>query len=96
MTTKAKPRAAQAAFRPRMDEARQLVEAQGEQRSVGRVLLSADDLRDFGVRHSRVQLWKLVKAGLFPAPIKISTNRNAWIHDEVIAWVAERAAERAA
>jgi prophage regulatory protein len=96
MTTKVKPRAAQAACRPRMNEARQLIEAQGEQRSVGRVLLSADDLRDFGVRHSRVQLWKLVKAGQFPAPIKISTNRNAWIHDEVIAWVEARAAERAA
>jgi predicted DNA-binding transcriptional regulator AlpA len=95
MTTK--PRAAQAAYRPKMDEARQLAAAQQtDQRNAGRLLLSADDLRNLGVPYSRVQLWKMVKAGLFVAPIKISPNRNAWIHDEVIAWVAARAAERAA
>jgi prophage regulatory protein len=65
-----------------------------EQRSVGRVLLSADDLWGLGLRYSRVQLWKLVKAGLFPAPIKISANRNAWLQHEVLAWIEQRAAER--
>jgi hypothetical protein len=66
-----------------------------EQRSEGRVLLSADDLwLEFGIRFSKVQLWKQVKLGLFPAPIKISANRNAWIRDEVVAWIAARMDER--
>jgi prophage regulatory protein len=58
------------------------------------VLLSADDLWAMGVRYSKVQLWKQVKAGLFPAPIKVSTNRNAWVRDEVLAWIEARMAER--
>jgi predicted DNA-binding transcriptional regulator AlpA len=36
----------------------------------------------------------MVKCGLFPAPIKLSLNRNAWIRDEVIAWVETRMRER--
>lgn len=94
MTTKTKPRAAQVAYQPTIDEARRQTEAQQFKQRVERVLLSADDLRDLGVRHSRVQLWKLIKAGLFPKPIKISENRRAWIQQEVLDWITQRAAER--
>ena len=61
-----------------------------------RLLLSPDDLRDLGIRFSRAQLWKKVKRGEFPPPIKLSTNRSAWVADEVQAWICARMSERAA
>jgi prophage regulatory protein len=67
-----------------------------EQRSVERVLLSAEDLWAMGICYSRVQLWKMVKAGLFPTPIKLSKARNAWVQQEVLDWVEARRAERVA
>ena len=67
-----------------------------QRRGVPKVLLSAEDLREFGVSYSRVQLWKMVRDGLFPPPIKISTNRNAWVASEVTAWLEARMNERAA
>jgi predicted DNA-binding transcriptional regulator AlpA len=60
------------------------------------LLLNSDDLRDLGIRYSRAQLWKLVQAGEFPAPIKISQQRSAWIAAEIDAWLETRKAERAA
>jgi predicted DNA-binding transcriptional regulator AlpA len=65
-----------------------------EQRSFGRVLLSAEDLWQLGFRYSRVQLWKLVKAGLFPAPIKLSANRNAYLLSQLLTFIEQRVAER--
>jgi predicted DNA-binding transcriptional regulator AlpA len=76
------------------EQARRAAQAKHEARSVGRELLSAEDLWAFGITFSRVQLWKQVKLGLFPAPIKLSANRNAFIKDEVAAWVEARKAER--
>jgi predicted DNA-binding transcriptional regulator AlpA len=88
-----------AAINPHPQFSQQVVEhdverERAEQRSVGRMLLSAEDLWAFGIRYSKVQLWKQVKAGLFPAPIKISANRNAWIRDEIVAWIKARVNER--
>lgn len=68
--------------------------AEPEARSAGRELLSAEDLWAFGVTFSKVHLWQQVKRGLFPAPIKLSANRNAWIRGEVEAWVEARKRER--
>jgi prophage regulatory protein len=67
-----------------------------EQRSVRRVLLSADDLWAMGIRYSRTQLWKLTKQGRFPKPVKISDSRSAYVASEVEAWLEERKNERAA
>jgi len=41
-------------------------------------------------RTSRVYLWRAVRAGTFPAPIKLSENRIAWRRPEVEAWIASR------
>lgn len=60
------------------------------------LLLSASDLYDLGVRYSRAQLHKMVLSGAFPRPIKISTQRSAWVASEIEAWLATRMAERAA
>jgi prophage regulatory protein len=84
-------------YKQKLKDARQQVEEkQTEQQMQRRVLLSAEDLWQFGCRYSRVQLWKLVKAKQFPAPIKLSSNRNAWLLSEVLAWVEQRVAERGA
>jgi predicted DNA-binding transcriptional regulator AlpA len=35
---------------------------------------------------SRVQLWRDVKAGRFPAPVEVGPNAIGWFEDEVAAW----------
>jgi predicted DNA-binding transcriptional regulator AlpA len=39
---------------------------------------------------SRVQLWRDIRAGLFPAPIELGPNSIAWFTDEIEAWKAAR------
>jgi hypothetical protein len=36
----------------------------------------------------RMGRWRAVKAGTFPAPIRISPNRIAWYEHEVLDWLA--------
>ena len=45
---------------------------------------------------SDTTLWRMVKRGELPAPIRISAGRIAWIEPEVDAQIAARARERAA
>lgn len=40
---------------------------------------------------SDTTLWRRVKDGTFPAPIKISENCVAWRERDVNAWIEERA-----
>ena len=42
------------------------------------------------VPKSRVQRWRDIKAGKFPAPIEIGPNKLGWYQDEVDAWLASR------
>lgn len=37
---------------------------------------------------SRSTIWDKVARGTFPAPIKLSANRSAWRHSDLIAWQA--------
>ena len=73
-----------------------------EKRSAGRTglsnkqLLSFEDLRTLGLRWSRQWLHAQVKAGKFPAPLKLGPATNAWLRAEWDRWLAERAAERGA
>lgn len=46
------------------------------------------------VPYSRSQIYHLVAAGDFPAPLKLGPRASAWVEAEVIAWVDERMAER--
>lgn len=39
---------------------------------------------------SRVQLWRDVRAGTFPAPIRLGPNAIGFFSDEVDAWLASR------
>jgi predicted DNA-binding transcriptional regulator AlpA len=61
-----------------------------------RLLLSCDDLRDMGIRFSRGQLYKLIAAGAFPAPVSVSTRGRAWVASEISAWVEAKKAGRTA
>lgn len=42
---------------------------------------------------STMSLWRWVRDGRFPAPVKMS-GRNYWRRDEIDAWLAERSAVR--
>lgn len=59
-------------------------------------LLSYEDLKAKGIGYSRVHLWRLVRAGKFPAPVKLADGyRNSWVEEEVDALIAARMAARA-
>ncbi len=38
----------------------------------------------------RVQRWRCVKAGTFPAPIQLGPNSVGWYEDEIDQWLADR------
>ena len=38
----------------------------------------------------RVQRWRRIKAGTFPAPVQLGPNSIGWYEDEIDAWLAER------
>lgn len=46
------------------------------------------------VPYSRVQVWRLEKAGQFPRRIKLGPNRVGWLQSEVERWLKERLASR--
>jgi prophage regulatory protein len=39
---------------------------------------------------SRVQLWRDIRAGRFPAPIELGPNSVGWYRAEIDAWLAAR------
>jgi prophage regulatory protein len=39
---------------------------------------------------SRVQRWRRVRSGTFPAPVQLGPNSIGWFEDEVEAWLAKR------
>jgi predicted DNA-binding transcriptional regulator AlpA len=39
---------------------------------------------------SRVQLWRDVRDGRFPAPIELGRNSIGWFEDEIDHWLASR------
>jgi prophage regulatory protein len=39
---------------------------------------------------SRPTIWRLIRAGNFPASVKVSPGRVAWDADAVEAWIAAR------
>jgi prophage regulatory protein len=57
-------------------------------------LIPYEGLEAKGIPHSKPQLWRLVKEGEFPKPVRIGGCRNAWVESEIDAYIAERIAER--
>jgi len=42
------------------------------------------------VKRSRSQIWRDIKAGLFPAPRQTGRGSVAWVESEILDWVASR------
>jgi prophage regulatory protein len=58
-------------------------------------LLSRSDLRERGIRFSKMHLWRLCRGGKFPRPVKIGGgNRNTWIESEIDAYLDAAIASR--
>ncbi|SIT53161.1 Prophage CP4-57 regulatory [Mesorhizobium prunaredense] len=58
-------------------------------------LLSTADLKPVkGIRYSRVHINRLVKAGLFPKPVKIGPNCSGFVEEEIDAWLQAKIEER--
>lgn len=43
---------------------------------------------------SRSSIYELIAAGRFPRPVPLTTTARAWVEAEVLAWAADRIAER--
>lgn len=54
------------------------------------ILLTFLHLQEMGIPFCRVHLGRLVKAGKFPAPIRLSTNRVAWRRADIEEWLKTR------
>jgi len=55
-------------------------------------LLKLNEVED-RIRLKRAKIYELIEAGDFPAPIKLSPGRSAWLADDVAAWVHRKAEE---
>ncbi len=53
-----------------------------------RVVRLPDVLARVGL--SRSTLWRLIKAGQFPKPIKLGGRAVGWIEEEIDEWIASR------
>lgn len=63
------------------------------------VALQAHDLRKLPVvcrqtGQSAATIYRSIKAGTFPAPVKTGVRASAWVGAEINAWIAERIAQR--
>jgi prophage regulatory protein len=58
-------------------------------------LLDYTDLRARGIKYSRPHLWRMWTAGLFPKPVKVSPQRNAWLESDIDEWIENLVADRA-
>jgi prophage regulatory protein len=56
-------------------------------------LLDYDDLANKGIKFSDTHIFRLIRAGDFPKPVKIG-NRNHWVEDEIGRFIADKLAQR--
>ncbi len=54
-------------------------------------LIDPHGLRAMGLSYGPTHLRKMVKEGLFPAPIRLSARKLAWREADIIAWVEAKA-----
>jgi prophage regulatory protein len=52
-------------------------------------LLDYDALADKGIKFSDTHIWRLIRAGDFPKPVKIG-NRNHWVETEIDDYIAAK------
>jgi prophage regulatory protein len=56
-------------------------------------LLDYDALADKGIKFSDTHIWRLIRSGDFPKPVKIG-NRNHWVETEIDKFIADKLARR--
>ena len=56
-------------------------------------LLDYEALAEKGIKFSDTHIWRLIRAGEFPKPVKIG-NRNHWVETEIDQYVADKLAQR--
>ena len=56
-------------------------------------LLDLDGLAEKGIQFSDTHIWRLVRAGDFPKPVKIG-NRNHWVETEIDQYIADKLKQR--
>lgn len=56
-------------------------------------LLDPEGLEAKGIRFCDTHLWRLIRAGKFPKPVKIG-NRNHWVESEIDDYINGMVAER--
>jgi prophage regulatory protein len=66
-----------------------------ERAAVSQKLIPYEDLRSKGISLSKVQIWRLERAGKFPLRARISHARVAWVESEIEQWIAARVSARA-
>jgi prophage regulatory protein len=62
--------------------------------TMSRRLLSYEDLPAKGINYSRAHIFRLIKQGKFPKPVKGVSKANGFVEDEIDALVEKRVAER--
>jgi prophage regulatory protein len=61
------------------------------------MLLQYRDLKAKGVDYSKIHVWRLIKAGRFPKPFKLTDSpgaRNYWDEREIDTFITSRKAVR--
>ena len=56
-------------------------------------LLDLEGLAARGIKFSDTHIWRLIRAGDFPRPVKIG-NRNHWSEEEIDAYIADKLGQR--
>jgi prophage regulatory protein len=56
-------------------------------------LLDLDGLEAKGIKFSDTHIWRLIRAGKFPKPVKIGA-RNHWVESEIDQYIANMLAAR--
>jgi prophage regulatory protein len=58
-------------------------------------LLGIDELRPAkGILYSKPHIWRKIREGSFPSPIRLGENRIAFVEAEIDAWIEAKVAER--
>lgn len=57
------------------------------------LLLDLDGLAKKGINFSDTHIWRLIRAGDFPRPVKIG-KRNHWVETEIDRYIADKLAQR--
>jgi prophage regulatory protein len=52
------------------------------------------DFKSKGIPWSRMHVFRKIRQGQFPKPVKLGAQTNAWPESEIDQWLADRVAQR--